>query len=263
MRTSNLLHSKILILGILLLFCNSIQAAEDPDAITDFTIQPDYIDIGAFFKGAQIVVSAEVPQCDGVVIELEGEVQEMTLNRKGRRAFLWLNVDRLTVENAPSVYILACSDRLNRICTEQEMEEELLGYVELRKKITFESEHELNGHEFDEFVRMKEHNGSYNITRGVEIDLLKNNRQRVTATIDIPSFIPAGNYEVFLYSFRDGNLLAKASANFIIEEVGLTRLTKKLAFGKPAIYGVSAIIAALTAGIFIGLVFSRGSGGGH
>lgn len=263
MRAFTIFQFTLFIPVILLLLYFQGQAAEQPETITDITVQPDYIDIGAFFKGAKLAISAEVPKSDGVVIELEGKVQDLALNRKGRRAFLWLNVAQLMVKNAPSVYILAASDKLDKICSEQELEEELLGYVALRKKIVFESDQELTGQEFDEFIKMKEDNGSYKIDDGVKIDPVINNRQRVRAILDIPSFIPAGDYEIIIYCFRDGNLFTSASANFLIEEVGLTRLTKKLAFGSPAIYGVSAIIIALAAGIIMGLIFSKKSGGAH
>ena len=253
----------LLMLCLIILGNRELPAQENEDSITNFTIKPNYIDIGAFFKGAQVSVGAEIPECDGVVIELEGRDKEMVLNKKGKRAFLWLNVDQITVKNSPSVYILASSDKLNNICSEEELEEELLGYISLKRKIVFESDKPLTGQEFDEFIKLKEHNGSYNINNTVNFDPNITGRQEVTANLDIPSFISAGNYEIFLYCFKNGNLIQKASSSFLIEEVGLTVLIKKLAFGKPAIYGIFAIIIALGAGFIIGITFSKRNRGGH
>ena len=131
------------------------------------------------------------------------------------------------------------------------------------RKIVFESDKPLTGQEFDEFIKLKEHNGSYNINNIVNFDPNITGRQKVTANLDIPSFISAGNYEIFLYCFKNGNLIQKASSSFLIEEVGLTVLIKKLAFGKPAIYGIFAIIIALGAGFIIGITFSKRNRGGH
>jgi len=253
----------LLIVCLIIFGYGELPAQQNEDSITDFTITPNYIDIGAFFKGSQISVSAEVPECDGVVVELEGKDQEMVLNKKGKRAFLWLNVAQISVKKAPSVYIIASSDKLNNICSEKELEEELLGYISLRRKIIFESDKPLTGHEFDEFLKLKEHKGSYNINNTVNFDPNMSGRQKVTANLDIPSFISAGNYEIFLYCFKNGNLSQKASSSFLVEEVGLTVLIKNLAFGKPAIYGVFAIIIALGAGFIIGIIFSKRNRGGH
>ena len=242
---------------LIIFFSNNIKVWADSENITNFKVAPDYIDINVFFKGAQVFVSAEIPECDGVIIELEGKIQDIKLNKKGKEAFLWLNVAQITVKYAPSVYIIAASDKLDVICSPEELEKELIGYGALKNKIIFRSDKPLTGHEFDEFIKLKEHSGSYNIDGRVKITPSTNNRRKVSTTLNIPSFIHAGNYELFLYCFKNGNLISKASSDFKIEEVGLTLLTKKLAFGNPAIYGISAIIIALAAGFIIGLIFSR------
>jgi uncharacterized protein (TIGR02186 family) len=253
----------LLMLGLFIFCHNDLQAWENPENITNFKVDPDYIDIGAFFDGAQIFVSAEISECDGVVIELEGKIQDIMLNKKGKKTFLWLNVAQITVKNAPSVYILASSDKFDKICSAEELEEELIGYGALKHKIIFQSDKPLTGLEFDEFIKLKEHSGSYNINGRVKITPFSDGRQKVTTTLNIPSFIPAGKYELFLYCFKNGNLISKASSDLLIEEVGLTLLTKNLAFGNPAIYGIAAIVIALAAGIVIGLLFSKKAGGRH
>jgi uncharacterized protein (TIGR02186 family) len=248
----------------LVVFCFSeLRSGENPNNIKNIEVTPDYIDIGAFFNGAQIFVSAEIPECDGVVIELEGKIQDIVLNKKGKRAFLWLNVAQITVKNAPSVYIINSSDRLNKICSEKELEKESIGYSALKHHITFQSDRPLSGWEFDEFIKLKENNGSYKINRRANISPFSLGRQKVESTLTIPSFIHAGKYELFLYCFKNGNLISKATSTFLIEEVGLTKITKSLAFGNPAIYGLSAIIIALAAGILIGLLFSKKAAGRH
>ena len=253
----------LFMIPLILLAYRELPALENSDDITVFNIDPVYIDIGAFFKGAKVEISAEIPECDGVVVELEGKTEDMVLNKKGKRAFLWLNVAQIIAKNAPSVYILASSDTLEKVCSEKELEKELLGYVSLRHKIVFESDVPLTGQEFDEFIKLKEHNGSYNINNIIHFDPNATGRQKVNTTLDIPSFISAGDYEVFLYCFKNGNLIKKASANFLIEESGLTLFIKNLAFKNPAMYGIFAIIIALSAGIIIGIIFNKRKSGGH
>jgi hypothetical protein len=68
---------------------------------------------------------------------------------------------------------------------------------------------------------------------------------------------------VFLYCFRNGSLIKKTSANFLIEEIGVTLFIKNLAFKSPALYGIFAIIIALTTGILIGIIFNKRKSIGH
>ena len=253
----------LFMIPLILLAYRELPALENSEDITMFNINPVYIDIGAFFKGAKVEISAEIPACDGVVVELEGKTEDLVVNKKGKRAFLWLNVAQIIVKNAPSVYILASSDTLKKVCSEKELEKELLGYVSLKNKIIFDSDSPLTGQEFDEFIRLKEHNGSYNINNMIHFDPNIAGRQKIKTILDIPSFISAGDYEVFLYCFKNGNLFKKTSANFLIEEVGLTLFIKNLAFRNPALYGIFAIIIALTAGIIIGIIFNKRKSGGH
>ena len=253
----------LFILYLIVFSNNDLPASENDEDITRFKIDPAHVEIGAFFKGTKVEISAEIPECDGVVIELEGKAEDLVLNKKGKRAFLWLNVAQIKVKNAPSVYILASSDKLEKICSEKELEEELLGYISLKKKIIFKSDQPLSGLEFDEFIKLKEHRGSYSINNDVKFNPNSKGRQTITTTLDIPSFISADDYEVFLYCFKNGNLIKKTSANFLIEEVGLTLLIKDLAFRNSALYGIFAIIIALAAGFIIGIIFTKRKSGGH
>ena len=43
----------------------------------------------------------------------------------------------------------------------------------------------------------------------------------------------------------------------------MTLFIKNLAFRNPALYGIFAIIIALTAGIIIGIIFNKRKSGGH
>lgn len=248
---------------ILFLYPLNLNSQDSHREIRNFTIIPNHLEIGSFFKGEKIFISANIPACEGVVIELEGRTKDLVLNKKGKRNFLWLNVAQITVKNAPSVYFLASSDKLENICSEDELEKELLGYISLKHQIKFESDAAITDREFDQFIKLKEHNGSYSIHNDVNFDPNSDGAQKVSTTLNIPSFIPAGDYEIFLYCFRNGTLFSQTSTNFLIKEVGLTAFIKTMAFGNPAVYGIFAIIIALAAGIIIGFIFSKRRGGGH
>ena len=241
------------------LFIEGIQE----QSIKNPKIVPDLIEVGTFFDGTKILVGAEIPQCDGVVIKLSEDGKETTLNMKGKKVFFWMNVARVDVNNAPGIYILSSTGKLEDICSKDVLKSELIGYDALKEKIDFKSNESLTGNEFEEFIKFKEKDGSYKITLSVKTGVDTEGRGIFNGQLDIPSFIPPGEYSVDIFCFRDKKLLDKWSDKIVVKDVELPLLIINLAKNSPALYGVIAIIIAMAAGIIIGLIFARKKEGSH
>ena len=233
--------------------------SSDNNTVIDARIIPEHIDVGPFFNGTKITVNAIIPECTGVIVKLLGKDEEMVLNKKGKKAFIWLNVSQVTVKNAPSIYILNTTGNLDDLCSDEIQEKELLGYNSLEGKISFESTLPLSGIEFDEFLKLKESKGNYSINNNAVISSDSAGKKILAATLEIPSFISADTYDVVIYCFDEGKLIAKSDIKLLIEKVGLPLLITNLAHNSPAIYGILAIIVAMIAGSTIGLVFTKKS----
>lgn len=233
------------------------------DTTISAQINPEQIQVGTFFEGTVVKITAETPECDAVIIKLEGKLHEMILYMKGKKGFIWLNVSQVHVNNAPRIYILTSSKGIEKITTPDVLRAEGIGYHALRNSIKFKCDKPLDENVFDEFIKFKEDRGMYNIHQNIKIENKVNGRQNISAVLPIPSIIPAEKYDVWLYCFKDGTVIAKTALDLTIDIAGLPRLTIDLAFGKPAIYGVCAIIIALAAGLLMGLIFGKKSSGGH
>ncbi|MEW5994822.1 MAG: TIGR02186 family protein [Candidatus Zixiibacteriota bacterium] len=240
-------------------FANAL-SSESP---IELTAVPAHIQVGALYHGAKVHIFAEVPTCDGAVIKVEGGNDEVVLNKKGKVAVIWLNVAQVTAKNAPQVYILAASDHLANICSPQERERLGLGIESLRKRITFESDKSLTGLEFEEFVKLKEHIGTYDVDTRIDVRPAGEDKQRLSAVLPIPSAMPPGQYTVQLFCFQDGNLVNQAAVQLSIDKVGLPLLLTSLAFEHAAAYGILAIVVAMMAGIIMGIIFSSRAGQGR
>jgi uncharacterized protein (TIGR02186 family) len=250
----SLLHIIIIVLS---LFNLNIYSEQTPGNIKNVQVIPDNIEVGTFFNGLQVKVTAEIPYSNDVIVKLVGKEKEMELNKKGKKGIIWLNLSKVKVENAPSIYILSCTDRLEKICSDEEQEKEMLGYNSLKGRVAFKSDLPLTGIEFDEFIKLKEHSGYYNIDNKARIKSISDGKQFLEATLEIPSFISADDYNVVIYCFKDRNLIDKTIVKLSVEEVGLPLLITNLAKGSPAIYGILAIVVAMIAGGIIGLVFTK------
>jgi len=253
-----LLHFPLWMASILLI-AQSIHATQSSGSreFTNFSITPDIIRINAFYKGTELAVRADLPlDCDGAVVTIQGTEEQITLKRKGRVYIFWLNVDDVTVSNAPGIYIVDSSAPLESICSAETRQTFLLGYDALKEHIDIQSKNSLTGTEFSDFIKLKEHNDSYQ--QNTESQLFPaddKNGNSFEAYLHIPPVMPSGEYQVRLYCFKDGALSGRSSAALKVEKVGIPNYLYSLAFNHPAFYGVFACVIAMATGIIMSLIF--------
>lgn len=245
-----------------LLLLTGAAVCQDSDHV-GVTLTPSEIDVGTFYSGATVDVSAELQDCDGAVIVIESENTEVELNRKGHVAGIWLNTAQLTVSDVPRVYLLAASDSLEKIASHEARESLHLGRQALQDEATIECDKPLLGSEFGEFMNLKTGDGTYNLDLHVDLTGIGTATQQVSATLPIPATVPPGVYNVVLYGFRDGTTVQDGQAELTIKRVGLAELMASLSQKHGAEYGVLAIIVAMSVGILMGIIFHSLPGSGH
>lgn len=240
--------------------CMAVNVAAAPETLT---VAPDRIQIGTFYDGTEARVSAETAQCDGAVIVLTGEEREVRLNRKGRVAIIWMNVAQIDIGGLPEAYIMAATDDLDAICPKETQRELGLGLESLRRRMEISSDQPLTGREFDQFLQLQIHHGTYRTGLTVEREQRAPGSERISAVLPIPSKMPPGTYTIDLYCFRDGRVVETKSETLEIERVGLPQLIIGLVVRHAAAHGVLAIIVAMAVGILMGIIFSSSPGKGH
>jgi len=250
----------IYLVGIALVAGSTVFADENQDSLK---IVPDQIRIGTFYHGTEIQVSANVAACDGAVIILEGSEEKVELNRKGREAFIWMNVAQITISGLPQAYIMAASDKLDNICSKETQEKLSLGLESLRPQMEVHSDQSLTGEEFDQFLKLKNHNGTYDTNNKINLKSVSSGRQEISSILPIPSQMSPGTYKIHLYCFRQGNLVQGEIGSLKIERVGLPELMINLANKHAAVYGLLAIVIAMAVGIIMGFIFSSLPGREH
>ena len=129
--------------------------------------------------------------------------------------------------------------------------------------MSFTSDKPLAGGEFDQFLKLKEHVGTYRDDVPIEMKPVPGERRAISASLPLPSIMPSGDYTVRLYCFEDGRVVDEASAGLTIVKTGLSHLENELAHEHSAAYGIMAILVAMAAGITTGVAFSSRGGQGH
>jgi hypothetical protein len=231
-------------------------------ADANLRVTPASIDIGTFFGGAQVEVSAEIPAGSEAVIEVLGQNIEERLLRKGRHWDIWMNVGTINIEGAPSLYYVLSTDpeSFTRVATDPPY-----GYLSLTKIVSFVGDVEgLKRRKiFDEFVKLKESEKLYKEYPGrLKMSQPAEGRSRVRGTFRIPSRVAPGHYLVRLSVLDDGRPVTTETASLDVSMVGLPAFLSRLALRHGALYGLLAVAVAAAFGYLTGLVF-RKTGGGH
>jgi hypothetical protein len=238
----------------------SLLPAQTPDGSSQIDVIPDLISIGAFYKGTDVNIRAELPDgCDGVVLKIQGEDEEITLSRKGKVSIFWLNVDEVAVSKAPGIYMINSSGPLDTICALKDQDAWTLGYKALQKRIHMQSRRDLSGSEFSEFIMLKEHGEAYQRLTTAQLIRAAGNSPKLEAVFHIPPVMPSGDYQIQLYCFENLVLMEQFDAQLRIEKIGLPNWLYSLAFAHPAAYGLLAIIIAMATGAVMGLIFGSRS----
>jgi uncharacterized protein (TIGR02186 family) len=263
MKYTNMLNRTFVIfpvLVVLLLFVSAGTASAQLTAIANH----DHITVDFFYHGSTISVRGVSDPGTDLIIKMTSEDGTQTLRKKGKvGGFLWMNVGELDVQHVPKVYFLHSTGKVGDILSREEMDKYVIGYPALEKYVKMNTPDEAEKDRwFNEFVKFKESSNLYTTSTG-KISLMdKNGEQAYYILTEWPYQAPPGKYTVTVYAVKDKKVIETATSNVLVEQVGMVKSFATMAKNNAAVYGLIAILAALTAGFGVGLIF-RKNGGAH
>lgn len=223
------------------------------------------VDIGLMYNGDHIYFFGNVPDPSADVIVKLTSVAEtpVTLNRKGRVAFLWMNVKQYQVAGLPLLYKIHSTRPISQILGANLARELGIGYDLLkdRMKLTLvrgRAEPDDREVVFNGILKLKQDANLFNIDeKRIEISggkLFKH-------YFRFPPAAKEGAYRAESYVIKDGKLIGRGVDEVVIQKTGIEGAFTKMADAHPALYGLVAVVVALCMGLLVGFIFKRG--GGH
>jgi len=230
-------------------------------------IDPTTITVRTFYDGQTVRVSGVAPVGHEVAIEISGSEVPVELSVKGKVAgFIWANVEETTIENLPSLYMLATSTGFQDLPGDTSNGGESVGYpvLESRSRVSPSLGADENHRVISEFVKLKEKAELYSVVEG-GVQLVPGSETCLdsAASFFIPPDVPVGNLTVRLLAFDRDHGFVVASADLPVVQAGLTAAVATMARDHGLLYGVLSVIAALAAGLLAGVIFGHRSKGGH
>ena len=215
--------------------------------------------ITANFVGSEILifgaVRRESPIPDGalqVVISVEGPKAPLTVSRKARRYGLWVNVDTVIIDAAPSFYAVA---------TTGSFDEALSSTEDLRFKVSVPRAIRSVGapatvrdaQTFTEaLIRLRIDAGLYQLREGA-VDLEQDTLFRTR--IALPANLTEGTYVTRIFLTRNGRVVDHLETGIDVRKEGLERFLFALAHQQPLIYACLSLTIAILAGWLASAVF--------
>jgi hypothetical protein len=252
------LFHKVAWLGLAVLLAGVLPARA---AALTLRVSPATVQIGAFFHGQTVTVSGTIPGGAQAVLEIVGPSAEETLMRKGRRGGLWMNVGKILVHDAPSLYLVmsTAKDLLTAANPSATW-----GYEALKQRITFTGRIEPAEQQkfLGQFLQLKESEHIYATRPGaLKVGAASGGQSPITGTFSLPTITKPGAYEVCLSVIDNGKVVRRTCTDLTVAMVGFPALLASLAYQHGAAYGVLAVIIAIVVGFAMGFVFK--GGGGH
>lgn len=215
--------------------------------------------ITADFDGSEILifgaVKREAPLPDGplnVIVAVTGPSEPVTVRRKDRRYGIWVNVDSVIVDLAPSFYAVSTTAPLNQILNDVE---------DLRHRISIPRAIRSVGTAFatnnpqdfsDAIIRIRTEQELYQVIEsGVELS----EETLFSTSIALPANLIEGDYAARIFLTRGGVVVDAYEASIDVRKVGLERWIYNLAHERPLIYGLLSLFIAIVAGWGASAVF--------
>lgn len=214
------------------------------------------IAITTAFVGDDVVVFGSTETGGDIVITVQGPRENQMVRRKARVAGIWINRDRVEFGDVPSFFAIAASDPLQDIVNVAVRDQLELGVEHLRLKPVDGAGY--TSEELDAFtealIRNKERKGLYTVT---PVTINFPGPKLFRATFDFPANVPPGLYRVEVFQLKDGLVIDAQQSALQISKVGMEAEVYDFARESAALYGLVAILIAISAGWLAGIVFRK------
>lgn len=245
-----------LIAAVLLIGLPQLAAAEE----VVLGLSQDEVAISTTFDGDEILIFGAVrrenPIPDGppleVVVTVAGPSLPVTVRRKERVAGIWVNVDAVEVDLAPSYYAVATTGPLDDVLSETEDLRHKISVPRAIRSVGAPMSIQDSESFTDALIRIRAASGLYRVAEG-SVDLEADTLFR--AAVELPANLTEGQYATRIFLTRDGKIVDIYETEIAVRKVGLERWLYNLAHDLPLVYGLLSLAIAIAAGWGASAVF--------
>lgn len=224
--------------------------AGSPPLVAD--LSENLIAITTGFTGTEVLLFGATEGVGDIIVVVRAPESQVVVRRKDRVGGVWINADSLTFEKVPGFYHVAASRPLADLLPPSILQREQIGAVNLSvNPVTSGPQSEVPAFAAA-LIRNKQRVGLFNPVLG-EIKFLGDRLFRTQ--VEFPSSVPTGDYTATIYLVTDGAIIDRTDTRLEVRKSGFEANVFEFANQNPSLYGIIAILIALAAGWFAGIVF--------
>ena len=215
------------------------------------------VSITANFNGSEILIfgavqrSAPAPEDPlDVIITIEGPDQALTVRRLDRNYGIWMNVEAVEVDAAPTFYAVATTAPFDEVISSTE---DLRYRISIPRAIrAVGTGSDRTGEFTDAVMRIRSDADLYQM---LENTVNLRSETLFDTSIALPSNLVEGDYLARIFLTRNREVVSSFETEIEVAKVGLERLIFNLAHERPLIYGLLSLFIAIVAGWSASAVF--------
>lgn len=217
-------------------------------------VSQETIKVTTGFDGANITVFGTQSDAGDLVLVVEGPMRAFTVREKDRRLGLWTNVEARTFPEVPSFYEIATVVPLKDIAHVDVLRENNIGI----ENLTLRERRGSNS------ARVQRYRKAL-VQSLQDKHLYADDRNAITmvspslfkAEFALPAVVTSGRYGVYAYLFRDGKIIGHDQVRFEVQPEGISADIKRMSQNDRLLYGIFAVIMAMTAGWLATVLLKR------
>jgi uncharacterized protein (TIGR02186 family) len=211
------------------------------------------VSISADFVGQEILVfgaikrDAPVPDSAPieVIVAVQGPEAAVDMRKKNRLFGIWINTERVEIDSAPTFYAIATTAPFFEILSHTEDLRHRVSIPKGIRSVGAPPEIADSSRFTDALIRLRMNERRYRVQEGT-VTLSEDTLFRTT--IGLPANLTEGTYRVRIFLTRDRRVLDTHETFIDVRKVGLERFIYTLAHERPLVYGILALMIAISAG---------------
>ncbi|MEM7520087.1 MAG: TIGR02186 family protein [Pseudomonadota bacterium] len=224
-------------------------------------LSSDQVSINTNFDGSEILIfgaiKRESPIPDEprlqVIVTVAGPSEPVVVRRKEKRFGIWVNIDAVEVDSAPSFYAVSTSTLLGLSLSETE---DIRYQVSIPRAIRSVGA-PMNISDAESFtealIRIKKDAGQYQLNEGtVSVD----EQTLFRTAIELPAALTEGDYATRIFLTRGGEVISQYDTSIFVRKVGMERWLFALSRENALLYGIMSLAIAIAAGWGASAAFS-------
>lgn len=228
--------------------CRAALADPPPAARPAPALNPQTVEMGAFFDGARVHLEGVAEAGEQVIVVARGAEQAEDFNRKRRWGPIWISSGRVHVTGGPSVWLLFSSGPVGEILKPHAIRLHRLDRASLTAPVHVAVEEHETSLFRSTYFDLKRSRQLYAEQPGTV--QLRPSASGAAYTLDFawPRTAPPGSYRTEVYFCRNGEVVGLSEAPLKVVKVGLPKTIAELSTGRASLYGILCILAAAAAG---------------